>query len=455
MRLQTFRLLVLATVLFFDAGAAERDAKHVYTAVLTEPPVAARLTPTDKGGDLRKLAAPVLAAQGLVRARFAASDIEVIGATQHVLNAVFIRATVDEARQVATTPGVSRVFRARRFQTWATDNRYGPRANAAGDVIRALEARQALGGTRPGRGGHPHRRHRLRHRPHPPAFQDNGLQFPPGFPKGRPEDLAFTNNKIIAARSYAHLLSPLDANSSRPDDFSPRDRTGHGTAVAMIAAGRPVTSPIGAFSGVAPKAFLANYKIFGSPDLNEITSDAAILAAMDDAVVDGMDILTVSFGAIAQFPWDASSATPRAFLRPGRRRPRKTSSRALASLSLPRRATPAPSASRASRPRTPSRRPARLPAVITVGATVNARRLLQSVEFGGRAVDALSGTGPELSATLQARGVDAFDLGDSAACAPLPAGSLAGKIVVIDRGGCEPEFKVEFADRSRRGRRWC
>src|SRR5690606_34268275 len=102
-----------------------------------------------------------------------------------------------------------------------------------------------------------------------PAFQDPGVTPPAGFPKGFPEDRPFTNNKIIAARSYVHLLNPPDPESSAPDDETPRDRVGHGTAVAMIAAGLPVTSPVGPIVGAAPKAFLGSYKIFGSPDIRE------------------------------------------------------------------------------------------------------------------------------------------------------------------------------------------
>ena len=66
------------------------------------------------------------------------------------------------------------------------------------------------------------------------AFQENGLQYPAGFPKG---DSGYTNRKVIAARSYVNMLVGTDPQFTRPDDLSPRDRVGHGTAVAMIAAG--------------------------------------------------------------------------------------------------------------------------------------------------------------------------------------------------------------------------
>jgi subtilisin family serine protease len=57
-------------------------------------------------------------------------------------------------------------------------------------------------------------------------------------------------------------------------------------------------------TGIAPKAFLGNYKIFGSPGINDFSDTSAVIAAIDDAVLDGMDIISISFGAIAQFPYD-------------------------------------------------------------------------------------------------------------------------------------------------------
>ena len=83
---------------------------------------------------------------------------------------------------------------------------------------------------------------------------------------------------------------------STPDDLSPRDRQGHGTAIAMIAAGVQNAGPLATITGVAPKAFLGNYKIFGSPGLNEYTFRSAWIQALTDAVTDGMDIVTLSLG---------------------------------------------------------------------------------------------------------------------------------------------------------------
>jgi hypothetical protein len=49
--------------------------------------------------------------------------------------------------------------------------------------------------------------------------------------------------------------------------------------------------------GIAPKAWIGSYKVFGTPGVNDTTSDAAILKAIDDAVADGMDVINLSLGS--------------------------------------------------------------------------------------------------------------------------------------------------------------
>lgn len=126
-----------------------------------------------------------------------------------------------------------------------------------------------------------------------PMFSGEGMQAPAGFPKG---NLSFTNNKVIVARSY-HELFPRQQPVETPED-----EQGHGSRVAGIAAGRPVNAPLGAVSGIAPQAYLGNYKVFGSAALNPSTSSAAVIAALNDAVQDGMDVVNLSLGGSARDP---------------------------------------------------------------------------------------------------------------------------------------------------------
>ncbi|MFN7997530.1 MAG: S8 family serine peptidase, partial [Bryobacteraceae bacterium] len=109
---------------------------------------------------------------------------------------------------------------------------------------------------------------------------------------------------VIVARSYVSMSAagsnPSDpAADSRPDDYSARDLGGHGTAVASIAAGVPTMYKGNTVVGVAPKAFLGSYKIYGAPELYSGPTEAEVLKAFDDAVADGMDVINFLSGAAA------------------------------------------------------------------------------------------------------------------------------------------------------------
>ncbi|XP_059628062.1 cucumisin-like isoform X1 [Cornus florida] len=101
------------------------------------------------------------------------------------------------------------------------------------------------------------------------------------------------NNKIIGAK-YFHIGGAIPA----ADYSSPRDRNGHGTHVASIAAGRVVNdaSLLGLGKGTArggvPSARIAVYKVCWTDGC----SDADILAAFDEAIADGVDIISLSVG---------------------------------------------------------------------------------------------------------------------------------------------------------------
>ena len=151
-----------------------------------------------------------------------------------------------------------------------------------------------------------------------PAFQDPSLKAPAGYPICQGSDCLYTNNKIIVARSYVKYLAAgnvndpttqVDVATDRPDDYSARDRDGHGTAVAMTAAGNTNTGPAGTITGVAPKAYLGNYKVYGSPGLNDYSTAFAVNRALEDAYADGMDIIQYSSGSPAfNGPLDTGSA---------------------------------------------------------------------------------------------------------------------------------------------------
>ncbi|KAL6550058.1 hypothetical protein OROMI_020546 [Orobanche minor] len=127
--------------------------------------------------------------------------------------------------------------------------------------------------------------------PEHPCFDDTGMSHPPTKWKGTcTKTTDFTcNKKIIGARYY---------NIFFEDNQSPRDSQGHGTHTASTASGVEVEESYyglakGIIRGGVPNSRIAVYKVcsdFGC-------ASADILKAFDDAIADGVDIISVSLGS--------------------------------------------------------------------------------------------------------------------------------------------------------------
>ncbi|KAG8385789.1 hypothetical protein BUALT_Bualt03G0081800 [Buddleja alternifolia] len=106
------------------------------------------------------------------------------------------------------------------------------------------------------------------------------------------------NGKIISARFFASGARAAATLNASADIQSPFDAVGHGSHVASTAAGNfgvPVVVDgffYGRASGMAPRARIAVYKAI-YPTIGTLTD---VLAAIDQAVLDGVDILTLSIG---------------------------------------------------------------------------------------------------------------------------------------------------------------
>lgn len=274
-------------------------------AVMLDGPSIARAAKSRealRSAETAAYAARVDANRSQVRAKIQERGIPITGEARMLSNAIFIVANRKQAASLRSLPGVAGVVELpyiRRQIEGAKDQEHveevwpmvGGRDNA-GDGVRVAIIDTGIDNTHP-------------------AFANSPLPMPAGFPRTRfASDAQFTNNKVIVARSYVKELaddgvtggddsSDAQIQLTRPDDTSARDRVGHGTAMAMIVAGQQVNSPNGAISGVAPGAYLGNYKVFGSPMINDGTFGDVVVLALEDAFNDGMQIAVLSIGAPA------------------------------------------------------------------------------------------------------------------------------------------------------------
>ncbi|HKW96822.1 MAG TPA: S8 family serine peptidase [Bryobacteraceae bacterium] len=426
---------------------------HDYALILADPPLARQVgtraelhTAMAAEPDLRIQAAQRSVTDDLVR-----RNVRVTGSARVLLNAVFVRTTSDRVKDLRSIPGVTRVV-------------YLPPAHRkldkAAGLVNASAGWSAVGGVQQAGAGvkigildtgidQTH-----------PAFQDASLTAPAGFPKGDPN---YTNHKVIVARSYVAMLpfEQILAADSRPDDNSPRDRSGHGTAIAMIAAGEKVTAPLATIQGIAPKAFLGNYKIFGSPGVNDTTTFPVIVKALEDAIADGMDIVALPVGDPALY--GPLQTDPSCAANPPQTQPLGIPSdacdvraQAVENAVKLKVTVVVPAGNDADTgvnyPALSSiDTPGTAPSAITVGATTNAHVFYESVivpmkNAPTRRFNALFGDGQQLSSALSAPLRDVSLLGnDGFACAALKANSLAGAIALIQRGTCAFADKVTNA----------
>ncbi|MDG4757704.1 S8 family serine peptidase [Micromonospora sp. WMMD710] len=123
------------------------------------------------------------------------------------------------------------------------------------------------------------------------------------------------NGKIVGARYFADTWLAGGGSVPEGEFLSPRDAAGHGTHTASTAAGLPVSDvtidgrrfdPI---SGVAPDAQIAVYKVLWGG----MGYDADIIAGIDAAVADGVQVLNFSIGSQLG-DWEANTPIGMAFL---------------------------------------------------------------------------------------------------------------------------------------------
>ncbi|KAJ3695310.1 hypothetical protein LUZ60_000687 [Juncus effusus] len=126
-----------------------------------------------------------------------------------------------------------------------------------------------------------------------PSFDDKGMPPPPAKWRGHCDfNGTLCNNKLIGAKSF------LKAGEEELKHISPFDTVMHGTHTASTAAGAYVRNTslmgttLGLASGIAPRAHIAVYKVCNENGCQGIDT----LKAMEEAVKDGCDVLSLSLG---------------------------------------------------------------------------------------------------------------------------------------------------------------
>jgi len=118
--------------------------------------------------------------------------------------------------------------------------------------------------------------------------------------------VSLCNNKLVGARYYADGFGKKDV--AKEDYLSPRDGEGHGSHTASTAAGNggvKVTidgNAVGTASGMAPAASIAAYKVCwtGAPGIADGCANSDSVAAINDAVLDGVDVINYSIGGTSE-----------------------------------------------------------------------------------------------------------------------------------------------------------
>ncbi|BDC48452.1 hypothetical protein F183_A07680 [Bryobacterales bacterium F-183] len=257
-----------------------------------------------------------------------------------------------------------------------------------------------------------------------PGFRDDSLPAVEGYPKyassNEQRDKELTNSKVIVMRSYENLVT----NSSSLLRTA-SDSEGHGTGVAFSAVGRRLEGPLGGtISGSAPGAYLGVYRLTSA---SGGTNTAAILAALDDAVKDGMDVINLSFGAIL---------TPDYLNAPALQRIADAGVVLVSSM-----ANQGPGFQSGAWP-------ANSEHVLAVGATSNNRSIGTSaqVSVDDRTFAATNGSNSVGKGSVTGPLVDAASLENNAlGCTPFPGGSMSGAIALILRGSCNFSVKLDNA----------
>jgi subtilisin family serine protease len=223
----------------------------------------------------------------------------------HVFGGLAVLVPKDKVDSLANLPGVKAVY---------PDRLRKPDTNMSPHLIKADKIWKVLGGQSNGGEGVIVGIIDTGIWPEHPSFSDPdsaGKAYPAPSPSWggtceAPNDSStpiICSNKLIGAKAFLDAYKANMGGLPVGEFDSARDANGHGTHVASTAAGNAsvtasiMGSSLGTLSGVAPRAHVAMYKVCGP----EGCYDADCVAAINQAVADGVDIINFSIGPTDAF----------------------------------------------------------------------------------------------------------------------------------------------------------
>jgi subtilisin family serine protease len=260
------------------------------------------------------------------------------------------------------------------------------------------------------------------------------------------------NDKLIGVRSYASVTDNYDdvaVYGDTPPAKNGEDYGGHGSHTASTAGGNILNSvslvspeagvaesdgivnediTFEQMSGVAPHANIVAYQICNAGDTGDTYSGcpgAAIIAALDDAVADGVDILNYSISGGGD-PW--TSSTELGFL----------AAQQAGIFSAVSAGNSGPAANTTSK---------NAPWYTIVGASTHSRVVSSFLTYNDKEYSFRDSSGTPIASTLTGNPILSLDV-DAAnfeGCSAYAAGTFTDAIALISRGSCSFVDKVTNA----------
>uniref|UniRef100_A0A453ERG4 Subtilisin-like protease n=1 Tax=Aegilops tauschii subsp. strangulata TaxID=200361 RepID=A0A453ERG4_AEGTS len=304
-----FGILVLAYRLLVPLSAEAQHTKESYVVYMGSPSASSGAGDVEaaRAAHLEMLSS-VVVASGELEPRLSTPSLT--HSYHHAFEGFVAELTEEEAAALSDHERVVSVFRDRALQLHTTrswdflDTQSGLRTDrlgrrASGDVIIGVIDTGVW--------------------PESQSFNDAGMGDVPARWRGLCMEgpdfkKSKCNKKLIGARYYgiqAGSAAPTSSNASlgavtAAMTGSPRDTVGHGTHCASTAAGAVVADAEyyglarGAAKGGAPASRVATYKVCSMGGC----SSSALLKAIDDAVSDGVDVISISIGMSSAFASD-------------------------------------------------------------------------------------------------------------------------------------------------------